>query len=406
MNRSRRLGLLIAIQITVIAGARAEESSATFYGDILPVFQKYCIECHRVGGVAPQSLETYDQARSWLRTSRRMMREKTMPPWFAEHGVGKWRNAVLPTDEEITRVSDWVKAGAEPGDEADAPPPLDFSADWKLGEPDAVFQMPEAVEIRKGDPDVYLNTVFDPGFERDTWLASMELKPGAKNITRQLSVSVMPPDVADSVPAGAFNLREFEGKHDLAVWNHGMTLIEPYPEGSGVLVPAGWKLVLHAHYKAGEEGGSDRSSVAVRNAHAVPAAQFVTVAAENRNFTLPANSYDYRVEASTTLERGIRLESVLPKMHYLAMDMDVDVTRPGGDPQPLIKVRFYDFSMQTLYTLAEPMELPAGTRIDVRAYYENSLDNPNNPSIDMAPVPYGPAPAGEMMSAVLRGVAL
>lgn len=397
---------LFAPVMLATTGARAEESNKTFYADILPVFQKYCIECHRVGGVAPQSLETYEQARSWLRTSRQMMREKTMPPWHAEEGAATWRNAVLPTDEEIELVSSWVKAGAEPGDETAAPPPLDFSADWKLGEPHTVFTMPEAVEIRKGDPDVYRNTVFDPGFDEDTWLDWIEFKPGANQVVRQLALSVMPPDVADSLPVDAFNLREFEGKHDLAAWNRGMTLIEPYPEGSGVLVPAGWKLVLHAHYKAGEEGGADRSSLAFRKADTAPAAEFVTLAAENRDFTLPANSYDYKVEATTTLDRGLRLESVLPKMHYIAMDMDVDVTPPGGDTRPLIKVRYYDYGMQTLYTLAEPIELPAGTRINVRAFYENSLDNPNNPSIDMAPVPYGPAPAGEIVSVVLRGVAL
>jgi hypothetical protein len=403
-----RQAMLVAAMAAfwAVPAVQAQGEDKTFYRDILPVFQKYCIDCHRVGGTAPQSLETYDLARSWLRTARLMMRERSMPPWFADPAVGHWRNAVLPTDEEIALVADWIGAGAEPGDEADAPPAPDRSADWKLGEPDLILQTPETVAIAKGQPDTYRSFVLDPGFDQATWLSAIELKPGSLEVVRELSLSIVPPELAANLPAAAFDPASLPaGVHEIAVWNRGMSLIEPYPEGSGVRIPAGWKLVLHAHYKAVETAGSDRSSVGLHRAEAKPQAEYVTVTVAQRDFTLPADSYDYEVSASATLEQGLRVESILPRMHYLGLTLDAKATLPDGSTQPLIRIRDYDFRMQTLYSAAEPIELPAGTRIDVRAYYENSPDNPRNPNTRMGVVGYGPAPEGEVMGLVLRGVA-
>ncbi len=39
----------------------------------------------------------------------------------------------------------------------------------------------------------------------------------------------------------------------------------------------------------------------------------------------------------------------------------------------------YDFNWQTIYRLEKPLALPAGTRIDCTAYFDNSPTNKNNP---------------------------
>jgi len=42
----------------------------------------------------------------------------------------------------------------------------------------------------------------------------------------------------------------------------------------------------------------------------------------------------------------------------------------------------YDFNWQTVYRLKEPLRLPAGTRIDCTAHFDNSKKNRNNPDPD------------------------
>jgi hypothetical protein len=404
-----RMTLMTAMLALGAVGPRAvgQDEGRTYYRDILPVFNQYCIDCHRVGGTAPQSFETYDLARPWLRTARLTMREGSMPPWFAHPEVGQWRNAVLPSEEDIELVSKWIGEGAEAGDEAEAPAAPEFPEGWRLGEPDLVLETAEAVEIAKGAPDTYRSFVLDPGFAEDTWLTGIELKPGSLDVVRELTLSAVPPELAGELPAAAFDPASLSrGIHELAVWNRGMSLIEAYPEGAGVRVPAGWKLVLHAHYKAVETAGSDRSGVGLHVAETPPGAEYATVTVANRDFTLPADSYDYEVTAATTLERGLRVESILPRMHYLGLSMKATATLPDGSEQTLIRIEDYDYRLQTLYSAVRPIDLPAGTRVEVRAYYENSPDNPNNPNTQMAEVPYGPAPSGEVMSLVLRGTLL
>ena len=52
---------------------------------------------------------------------------------------------------------------------------------------------------------------------------------------------------------------------------------------------------------------------------------------------------------------------------------------PGGERKTLLDVPRYDFNWQTAYRLADPLELPEGTRLHCVAHFDNSADNLNNP---------------------------
>ena len=60
-------------------------------------------------------------------------------------------------------------------------------------------------------------------------------------------------------------------------------------------------------------------------------------------------------------------------------DLWTQVTFPDGRTETLLKVPAYDFSWQTTYALATPLPLPAGTRIECTAHFDNSAGNKNNP---------------------------
>src|SRR4029077_1734219 len=53
---------------------------------------------------------------------------------------------------------------------------------------------------------------------------------------------------------------------------------------------------------------------------------------------------------------------------------------PDGSAKPLIWIQDWDFNWQEPYLYKEPFVLPKGTRIDAVIKYDNSLDNPRNPS--------------------------
>ncbi len=71
--------------------------------------------------------------------------------------------------------------------------------------------------------------------------------------------------------------------------------------------------------------------------------------------------------------------SLMPHMHLRGKDFEYRVVFPDGKSDILLRVPRYDFGWQSNYRLAKPLDLPAGTRIECTAHFDNSTDNPNNP---------------------------
>ena len=62
----------------------------------------------------------------------------------------------------------------------------------------------------------------------------------------------------------------------------------------------------------------------------------------------------------------------------------------------MISITDWDFNWEYYYQYAEPVRLPAGTRIDVRWTYDNSASNSANPSSPPRRVTYGEQTTDEM----------
>ena len=89
---------------------------------------------------------------------------------------------------------------------------------------------------------------------------------------------------------------------------------------------------------------------------------------------------DFTIEDSFTLPIDVRAYSITAHAHYIAKEMKATATLPDGTTQPLLWIQDWDFGWQDRYTYKEPVVLPKGTRIDARLVYDNSVDNPHNPS--------------------------
>ena len=100
--------------------------------------------------------------------------------------------------------------------------------------------------------------------------------------------------------------------------------------------------------------------------------------------------------ASKTLQNEVRLLSFMPHMHLRGKDFKYTITRPGEKPEVVLSVPAYDFGWQSYYTLADPLTLPKGTRIDCLAHFDNSSNNLNNPDPDQS-VRWGEQTFEEMM---------
>ena len=55
------------------------------------------------------------------------------------------------------------------------------------------------------------------------------------------------------------------------------------------------------------------------------------------------------------------------------------IVRPDGESETVLKVPKYDFNWQLTYYLAKPIHLTKGTKVQVLAEFDNSVNNPYNP---------------------------
>jgi peroxiredoxin len=348
--------------------------SITFSKDVARILQNRCQECHRPGQIGPMALLTYDDVASWSETIREVIEERRMPPWHADPKHGKFQNDRSLTQAERDTLLGWIKQGCPPGDPKELPPAKEFADGWRIGKPDQVFTMGREfnvpAEMKGGVP--YQHFEVPTNFTEDMWVRAAEAKPGNRAVVHHIIVYVFDP------AKGRVRDEDGIGNGFLVGFAPGdMPLVlEP---GQAKKVPKGALLVFQMHYTPNGTAQTDRSSVGLIFAKEPPKEMVKTRAIAQRNFAIPAGAENHEVVSSTTFRQDTELLSLMPHMHLRGKDFEYRVIFPDGKTDTLLAVPRFDFGWQSNYRLEKPLKLPAGTRIECTAHYDNSKNNPNNP---------------------------
>ncbi len=181
MRLTKLTGLLLFASLLALPGLASEPNSsntdvaeANWSEHVAPLLYQKCVTCHRPGQTAPMSLMSYEEARPWAKSIRRVTHDRAMPPWFANPEHGEFAEDPTLTTEEIELLAKWVEAGAPAGDLEKAPEPPTFTTDWQIGDPDVVFTM-EPFEITDDMEDYYHWVKVENHLDEDRWIKSMEV---------------------------------------------------------------------------------------------------------------------------------------------------------------------------------------------------------------------------------------
>ena len=80
----------------------------------------------------------------------------------------------------------------------------------------------------------------------------------------------------------------------------------------------------------------------------------------------------WEIGAARTFKEPTTILSYLPHMHFRGTAAEYVAFYPDGTREMLLKVNEYDYNWQTIYRYNEPKLVPAGTRVEVRMWYDNS----------------------------------
>jgi hypothetical protein len=325
-------------------------------------------------------LLSYEDALSWSEMIREVVAEKRMPPWHADPKHGKFLNDRNLTKQERDTLLGWIDQGCPKGNLADLPPARKWPTGWTIGEPDVVFSMSQefTVPAEAGNQGVrYRYFQVPTHFKEDRWVQAAECRPGAREVVHHIIVYVIDPtkgrtgDRSDDI-----------GQGFLAVYAPGDMPLVLQP-GQAKKIPKGAWLVFQMHYTPDGVERKDRSSIGLVFAKQPPKYDVRTRAITQRGLFIPPGAKNYEATSRTAFDRDVELFSLFPHMHLRGKDFQYIAVYPDGKQETLLSVPKYDFNWQSHYRLKQPLRLPAGTRIECTAHFDNSAANRNNPDPKM-----------------------
>jgi hypothetical protein len=363
----------------------------SFTKDVAPIVQRHCQTCHRPGEGTPFSMLTYEDARPWARAMKRMVQQREMPPWFEDGHTEKFENNRSLTQSEIDTIVAWANAGAPKGDPKDLPPARQFVQGWSIPKPDLIFQLPKPFSVPESGILEYQYVILPTGFTQDRWVQFVEAAPTDRSVVHHIVAYVRRPgsNYFKDQPKGVF----FEAppsKTDKKAdpddvpsdWLVGYAPGQPpdiFEHGQAKLVPAGSDIVLEVHYMPDGKATTDQASVGLVFAKEPPKERVMTLSAVNETFKIPPGDPNYQVDSSFTVRHDVTLLGMHPHMHTRGKDMQYRLVFPNGEAKTILNVPHYNWHWQLWYNLADPIALPAGTKIECTAHFDNSAKNPENP---------------------------
>ena len=367
------------------------EQPPTFHADVAAIVQNRCQRCHHAGTPAPFALITYDDVKSHAEMVAEVVRDQRMPPWYADPKYGHFLNAPGMTADERAKVVAWVKGDCPAGDPTRGPAPLVFGdTQWRIGEPDLKITMRAPDKIPAEGLVPYKYVVLPYLFKEDTYVSAIEILPHNRNVVHHCSMAYVNP-------------LKMKGGFDTFITGHvpggqpmDLRSRDPSEPQVAFKIPRGAWLILQIHYVA--TGKEEQSLISVGFRYPQKGVDKIThhLLLDPRNIAIPPGDPMWRLSAAQTISARVTLLGMFAHLHVRGRDMTYIAEYPGGQRETLLQIPNFNFDWQLGYECRN--RLPAGTKIEAIAHFDNSRFNVYNPDPDRT-VPYGAQTVDEMFNA-------
>jgi hypothetical protein len=401
----------------------------TFAQDVAPIVFDHCSSCHHQGEVAPFPLMSYADVSKRADLILQVTHNRVMPPWQPGPSDCKLDDDISLSPTQLALLDAWVKGGKLKG--SSNPKPPTYTTGWKLGKPDLVATMPKAFNVPADGPDVYRNFVVPIHLDHDVWVKTVDFHPGNRAVVhhclffydssgnaRKLDGEGGQPGFEGTMPTRALggprNILALLGGGEsttklpfggLGGWAVGSQPV-PMPADYAFFLPAGSDLIFSTHFHPSGKPESEVSSIGLYFAKEPPSHGFMgmllpVLFGATAGINIAPGAKNFAIEDEFTVPVATTLFTVGAHAHYLGKTFDLRAEFPDGTKKVLFTVPNWDFNWQGRYNFAPFVRLPAGTKLVSKITYDNSSDNPRNPSNPPKWVTFGEQTTNEMGSVVL-----
>jgi tetratricopeptide (TPR) repeat protein len=347
------------------------------------------VECHRIGGVAPFSLQSPAEVRKKITEIEEVTGRGTMPPWLPAPQPDAFQGERRLTEGEILLFRRWREGGFVEG-KVEAAGAISKASEsiegWRLGTPDLVLKMPAPYLVPPVGKDVYRHFVVPSGITRRQFVSAWEFRPGSRTVhhaflrvdrtgegRRRDQLDPEPGFPGMDTPPG---IQPPNGH--FASWQPGAAPTRN-PEGLPWVLEPGNDLVLQAHLQPSGKPEPLQFELGLWFTSKAPTNQPMKIGLVNYGFEIPPGTTNVVAGEEFVVEGDCDLLGVLPHAHYLARRIEGIANLPDGTRKSLILIPEWDFNWQGAYLYQKPVYLPAGTRVQMRIQFDNTSANPRNP---------------------------
>lgn len=384
--------------------------SYTFYDHVQPIVLENCTPCHQPEHAGPFSLITFEDVSSRGKFIAKVTKSRYMPPWKADSQFQHYRNERGLTDAEIDIIQRWVEAGMPKGKK---PKKTKSAVVQNTSTPDLTLQVKSPYQIPTNSADDFRFFNIPTHLPEDRYLQKIEFLPGNKRLvhhSRLMTDTTNQVRSIDGMSANDPQVSKFEKYPPvdkfLYGWVPGNFAIE-FPKGSGKKIHKDTDLILNIHYSPNaREGQTDQSKVnfyfskdsALREVYSLAIAEDHI---SNPPFEIKANEKKTFYSTFGPIPIDISAVAVLPHMHFLGKTFKAFAVTPDGEAIFLVKIDRWDFNWQDTYQFKKLLKIPKGSTILIEASFDNTSENPSNPSNPPKTVTYGWETDREMLDLVL-----
>jgi len=378
----------------VIAFPERGASKISYAKDVAPILEAKCVACHQEGGIGPFAMTNYEMVKGFSPMIREVLRTDRMPPYNADPHVGKFSDSKNLSPAEIKTLVHWVEAGAPRGEGVDPLGAVKHVAqEWPLGKPDLVLNVPAYTIPATGVVDYQRPAMMNPLTE-GKWIRASTVKPGSRQGVHHLLTGWMAEMPADG--------RSSETKWQGGVGGYAVGSESSIaPKNIGTYLPPGGAIGFQAHYTPFGKEEVDKSQIALYFYDKPPEMIMHNVVIMDPTIVIPANAGRHQEVAYVEFPKEALLYSAFPHAHYRAYSSDLWIRYPDGKEKLLLSLPRYDFNWQRDYTFAEPIKVPAGSKLIAHYVYDNSKRNPSNPEPNRE-ITWGEQSFQEMLFTSLR----
>jgi hypothetical protein len=378
------------------------DPTITYHRDVRPLVERYCVSCHTAGNIGPFELTTYEQVRGLRDVMLATIEHGTMPPWGMAAGCGDLVADPSLSDEEKALFAGWVDEGAPEGDPADyvAPEPLEQP---ELSRVDVTLTLPEPYEPALS-PDDYRCFILDWPQTELTFVTGYQFEADNASITHHAIMYVAAPeDVAvyqaldDAEPGpgytcfggpGGSESFDFVRSRWLGAWAPG-TRVGDLPDGTGLRVEPGSKVIIQMHYNTlASNGAPDQSRLHYKVDASVEREAYMMPWAHpdwlTGGMTIPAGTDDtvHTMQMDPTSIIGF-MTDIIPEDHPIEVFMSMHhmhrrgsrgrqaIVRADGTTECLIDVPRYDYAWQMFYRYVQSKIIHPGDQLMLECQWDN-----------------------------------